>query len=59
VRPGTGRETGLGHAGSDLLKLPQSLAFAYAVNDDVLQTGVMPKEQNILDFALYFYEVMP
>ena len=33
VRPGTGREAGLGHAGSDLLKLPQGLAFDYAGSD--------------------------
>jgi hypothetical protein len=46
-------------AGSDLLMLPPSLAFAYAVNEDVLQAGVMPKEQNIFDFTLYSCEVMP
>jgi hypothetical protein len=33
VRPGTGREAGLGHAGSGLLKLPVCLIVDFAGSD--------------------------
>jgi len=39
-------------AGSDLLKLPPALVFAYAINDNVLQLALLPKTLTIFNFPL-------